>query len=49
MAEKYPLGRVGTPENVANGVLFLASDAAAFMTGATMMMDGGASHIVKAI
>ena len=49
MTEKYPLGRVGTPENVANGVLFLASDAAAFMTGASMVMDGGASHVPKAI
>ncbi len=37
----HPLGRVGTPEEVANLVLFLASDEAAFCTGGCYRVDGG--------
>lgn len=37
-----PLGRVGTPEDVAGPVLFLASEQAAFVTGQTIWVDGGA-------
>ncbi len=40
---QIPLGRAGTPQDVANAVLFLCSDAAAFMTGQTLIIDGGAS------
>ena len=36
-----PLGRVGTPEDIAYGVLYLASDEAAFMTGSELVIDGG--------
>jgi 3-oxoacyl-[acyl-carrier protein] reductase len=36
-----PLGRFGTPEEVANAVSFLASDEAAFITGCTIAVDGG--------
>lgn len=36
-----PLGRVGLPEDVAGPVLFLASDAARFVTGQTLWVDGG--------
>src|SRR5687767_4034028 len=36
-----PLGRVGLPEDVARAVLFLASDAASFITGQTIWVDGG--------
>ncbi len=37
----YPLGRFGLPEDVAYGVLFLASDEASFMTGSELVIDGG--------
>lgn len=36
-----PLGRIGRPEDVANAALFLASDESDFMTGATLLLDGG--------
>jgi len=36
-----PLGRVGRPEDVANAVLFLASDEASFISGHGLVVDGG--------
>ncbi len=38
---QHPLGRLGTPEEIANGAIFLASDESAFMTGADLLIDGG--------
>jgi len=40
-ASNRPLRRVGTPEDVANAVLFLASDMAKWITGACLVVDGG--------
>lgn len=37
----HPVGRIGRPLDIANAITFLASDAAAFMTGAEMVVDGG--------
>ena len=39
--ERVPLGRLGTPADIANAVVFLASDAAAYITGQTLAVDGG--------
>ena len=41
LAKWYPLGRVGQPEDVANAAFFLASDQAAWITGAVLNVDGG--------
>ena len=41
--QRIPLGRVGTAEDVANGVLYLASDEASFVTGSELVIDGGAT------
>lgn len=41
MAKAIPLGRLGTPKDVANAALFLASDDAAYITGTTIIVDGG--------
>ncbi len=40
-AGRHPLGRLGRDSDVANAIRFLASDAAAFMTGADLVVDGG--------
>jgi 3-oxoacyl-[acyl-carrier protein] reductase len=41
LTSRVPLGRLGTPEDVANVVAFLASDAAEYITGATIHVNGG--------
>ena len=40
---RTPLGRLGTPEDVAGAVVFFASPAASFITGQTLLVDGGTS------
>jgi NAD(P)-dependent dehydrogenase (short-subunit alcohol dehydrogenase family) len=37
----HPIGRLGRPEEIANGALFLASDESSFMTGSDLVIDGG--------
>jgi len=46
--EAYPLGRLGRPEDVAEAALFLASDAAGFITGADIPVDGGLTAMAGA-
>jgi len=41
MEDAIPLGRLGSPRDVANAFLFLASDDAAYITGTTIVVDGG--------
>lgn len=41
VAKMVPLGRLGEPEDIANAALFLASDAASWITGTTTVVDGG--------
>ncbi len=40
-AEQVPIGEAGQPQDIANGVLFLASDASRHMTGSELVIDGG--------
>ena len=37
----HPIGRLGVAEDIAKGIVFLASDDASFMTGAGLVVDGG--------
>jgi glucose 1-dehydrogenase len=43
LLELIPYGRVGLPDDVARGILWLVSDAADYVTGTTLVMDGGMS------
>ncbi|MBZ5545119.1 MAG: SDR family oxidoreductase, partial [Acidobacteriia bacterium] len=43
MLAVHPLGRIGTPRDIAEAALFLASDAASFITGTALVVDGGMS------
>ncbi len=41
MEERQPIGRMGTPAEIANAALFIASDEASFVTGSNFIIDGG--------
>ena len=40
-AARRPLGRIGAPDDIARAVVYLASDASGFVTGTTLVVDGG--------
>ena len=48
-AEKVPLGRSGTPSDIAKLAVFLCSDDAAFIVGHTLVADGGTSELISLI
>lgn len=41
MAALHPIGRMGEPDDIAYGVVYLASDEAKFITGSELVIDGG--------
>ncbi|WP_445666593.1 SDR family NAD(P)-dependent oxidoreductase [Fodinibius sp. AD559] len=41
LAEAHPIGHVGDPEDIANGILYLSSDESKFVTGSALVIDGG--------
>ncbi|MFP8489575.1 SDR family NAD(P)-dependent oxidoreductase [Gracilimonas sp. Q87] len=41
LAAAHPIGHVGEPEDIANGILYLASDESKFVTGSALVIDGG--------
>jgi NAD(P)-dependent dehydrogenase (short-subunit alcohol dehydrogenase family) len=45
LAAGVPLGRLGTPDEIASAVLFLASDQSSFVTGSELFADGGEVHL----
>jgi len=45
VAQAYPAGRLGVPEDVSAAVAFLLSDAASWITGHTMVLDGGSTLV----
>ncbi len=45
MLDRTPIGRPGQPQDIANGVLYLASDESSFVTGAELVIDGGFTAI----
>ena len=46
MIEACPMGRAGTPEDIANVMEFITSPAAAYMTGSDVLVDGGMSNVL---
>ena len=38
---QHPIGRLGEPDDIANGIRFLVSDESSFMTGSELVIDGG--------
>ena len=47
MGAGYPLGRAGEPQDIANVILFLASDECSWVTGINFLADGGGLYAQK--
>jgi NAD(P)-dependent dehydrogenase (short-subunit alcohol dehydrogenase family) len=45
MSSGIPLGRLGTPKEIAKAVVFLASEDSSFMTGTELFVDGGLAQV----
>ena len=45
MSTSVPLGRLGTPDEVARAVIFLASDDSSYITGTELFVDGGFAQV----
>jgi NAD(P)-dependent dehydrogenase (short-subunit alcohol dehydrogenase family) len=45
LIDRTPMGRIGTPEDIAAAVLYFVSPAAAWVTGARLVVDGGLGNI----
>jgi len=45
ISARHPIGRMGTPEEMAGGVVYLCSTSASFVTGSEFVIDGGFSAI----
>ena len=45
MIATIPVGRIGEPEDIANAVLFLASDESSFVNGIELFVDGGMNQV----
>jgi NAD(P)-dependent dehydrogenase (short-subunit alcohol dehydrogenase family) len=45
LVSRIPLGRIGTPQDVADAALFLASDQSRFITGTELFVDGGTVQV----
>jgi len=45
IADAVPLGRLGTPDEIAKAVVFLASDDASYITGTELFVDGGFAQV----